>query len=189
MRRQRSPYWRPGHSFTEPWAAVSETNVGHVVIPCGRNREHAMRLVERWRLLTEQGLPVDAHRVVVGAAVVNPQGVITDSWGSVPVPGGAPRWSTLRRTLVDATCMRCKTPRWPGCWVAPELEGCGVCLPALEVDDPRVWPADPPSPNRPPPPPPKPLAVPSSMKPRRPSRPARFGAGGRQALSHQSQTG
>lgn len=142
----RGPYWRPGmNSNTEPWSALAEVNTGHLLIPCHRNRAHAHKVIERWRALVDAGLRFDPFRVVVGAAVVDPSGVVVAHWGCVPVPG-APRWSSLVRLADPAVCVRCRARRWPGCWVAVDLRGCSRCLPAVEAADPRVWPGEPPEP-------------------------------------------
>lgn len=141
---RRGPYWQPGDSvIAEPWVAVAETSTGHVVTRCGRNYAHAVELVEHWEALHHAGLLFDAARDVVGAAVVDPHGAVVQSWGSVPVPGGPPRWSALLRLMVEQDCRECGAPRWPGCWVGLHVQGCGECLPARELDDPRPWPAEP----------------------------------------------
>lgn len=141
--RRRSVYWVPGDSvLVEPWYAVAESNVGHLAVPCGRNREHAHTTAARWRALLDAAV-VDPHRIIVGAAVVDPRGDVVASWGSVPVPGGAPRWVGLYRLDRAETCLGCGAPRWAGCWVPRDLSGCGECQPEREAADPRVWPLEP----------------------------------------------
>lgn len=146
----RGPYWRPGQSIlVEPWAAIAECNTGHRVQLYGRSSARALEMVQRWRLLTERGEPIDGLGIrAVSAAVVNPRGDVTASWvteGAVPpVPGGTPRWSTLHRVAAPVACLGCKAERWAGCWMPRDLSGCAECLPARETDDPRVWPIEPP---------------------------------------------
>lgn len=140
--RVRGPYWRPGDSvLAEPWVALAETNTGHLMVPCGRNRQHALDTVARWRALAERDMQVDPHRVVVGAAVVDPRGEVVESWGSVPVPGGEPRWVTLHRLMTPQTCA-CGSERPPGAWVTRGSDGCVECLPEREAHDPRPWPVE-----------------------------------------------
>lgn len=142
--RIRGPYWRPGESvIAEPWVALCESNVGHLVVPYGRRQDRARELIERWEALTKLGRLIDYHRTAVGAAVVNPRGEVVAGWGSVPVPGGAPRWAPLHRLMEPAPCAGCSAPRWPGCWMVADLSGCAVCQPTRESADPRVWPPEP----------------------------------------------
>ena len=143
---KRGPYWRPGmNSRVEPWSALAEVSTGHLLTPCHRSSAHAHSVVEHWRALVDAGLRFDPFRVMVGAAVVDPSGVIVAHWGCCPTPG-APRWSPLMRLRDPAVCTRCRARRWPGCWVAVDLGGCSRCVPAVEAADPRVWPGEPPEP-------------------------------------------
>lgn len=150
----RGPYWVPGMSvLAEPWVALAESSTGHLVVPCGRNAERAHRVVDNWRALVESGQLVDRFREVVSAAVVNPRGEIVSSWAvggaALPTPGGEPRWRNLHRLLEAQDCRGCGAPRWPGCWVTREVNGCGVCLPQAETADPRRWPPEPSAPPSP----------------------------------------
>lgn len=152
LRARRSPFWRPGMNTTnEPWVALAETNVGHLMVPCGANMIYAREVATRWRLLTELGHGIgyaEAH--CVGAAVVDPRGEVQECWrlpevGSVPVPGGPTRWAPLIRLQRWQTCLGCGERRWPGTWVVQGVTGCALCQPAREADDPRVWPVEPPA--------------------------------------------
>jgi hypothetical protein len=144
----RSPYWTVGMSSAEPWTVVGQTNLGLVIVPCNVNGLHAVEVCEHWRLLTAAGYPVGrtSGAMAVGAAVVDPAGEVTASWGQVPTPGGASRWAPIMRLKErePAMCLNCRSLRWQGCWVALDLYGCSRCLPAEEAADPRVWPVEPP---------------------------------------------
>lgn len=172
----RSPYWRPGMTLGEPWVALAETSAGHVVHICGRRAEQAFARVGLWHAQAEAGRGIDELRICVGGAVVDPRGTVVDSWGSAPTPGGRSRWSPITRLREPAVCGRCRRARWTGCWVDLTLDGCAACLPAIEVDDPRPWPVDPPDPGQPLRSEPKPLTVPAALKPRRSTRAAAFSA-------------
>ncbi len=145
LRATRSPFWRPGmNTRFEPYVALAETNLGHVVVPCGRDVDQAREVVTRWRGLAEQGV---SERRIYGAAVVGPRGEIVEAWklplcGSVPDPSGPPRWAPVRRINQAVSCIRCGVERWPGCYVALDQRGCSQCMPLDEGDDPRPWPGE-----------------------------------------------
>lgn len=130
-------------AFSEPWVALAETSTGHLIVPCGRDAGAALAAVAHWRAQVAAGVPMDPYRVCAGAAVVDPAGAVVESWGSVPTPGGRARWLPLLRLREVAPCRGCGELRWPGCWVAFDLDGCSGCVPAAEVHDPRVWPSEP----------------------------------------------
>lgn len=129
------PFWLPGDDETTPWTVLLETAAGHTVCPAGPNRAHAEKVFSSYRTLPR----INFGPMVVGAALIGPDGAVLDSWGSVPVPG-APRWETIH-TLSD--WMRCpagcKSLRWPGSWVTSR-NWCPDCQAPEESDDPREWP-------------------------------------------------
>lgn len=143
----RGPYWRPGfNALSEPWAALAETNTGHLVSLQGRNSGAALAVVKHWEALAALGQMLDM-RVIVGAALVNPAGEVREGWGSIPLPGGPARWAPITRLREPMQCTQCHRQRWVGCWVDLTGQGCAECMPAREADDPRVWPLDPPEPS------------------------------------------
>lgn len=146
---RRSPYWRRGMERGAPWVALAECNTGQFIVPCGTDPAAAAAAVRRWRSIAESEQREPSGRRIVGAAVVDPHGDIVSSWalntreGHTPNVGGPPRWTPLMRVSQATECGQCHTVRWPGCWMAPDLDGCAQCMPADEVGDPREWPKDP----------------------------------------------
>lgn len=136
------PYWMPGDDGNTPWVALLETTTGHVVSPSCRSRERAARVVERYRMAPPWG-----GGMVLGGAVIAPDGSALDTWGSVPVPG-RPRWEGIQRLSMWARCTGCGELRWPGSWVTVTAGRCAGCTRESETEDPRQWPPDPPHPGQ-----------------------------------------
>jgi hypothetical protein len=148
LREHRSPWWRPGmNTQLEPWAALAETNVGHIVQLFGRDENRARERMARWRLVADLNDGWADGRYLVAAVLVDPRGEVVEGWkrsgDTLPHPLAPPRWSPLRQLSEWTTCISCKARRWPGCWIEVGGAGCALCLPARETDDPRVWPREP----------------------------------------------
>lgn len=136
-----SPYFAAGMPENAPWAALAETNLGHLFVPSSVDEAHARKVVTFWRLVTEQGNPVaNGGYFAVGAAVVGPDGTLSDAWGEPPTPR-RPRWASAFRRSEWGVCSGCGQLGWPGCVTVGGR--CQDCVKAGETADPRRWPDDP----------------------------------------------
>jgi hypothetical protein len=132
------PFWKPGYGHLVPWVLLSQTASGHMFTPFGEDRQTGLR-----RLREQRMRRVVLHNVpVVGAALIGPDGTVTDSWGDPPTPGRS-RWRPILRIPEWRRCLGCDTARWPGTWMSAHGALCRACLEPGEVDDPRPWPPDP----------------------------------------------
>lgn len=130
------PFWQPGDDENTPWTVLLETGAGLTICPAGANRAHAEKVFTGYRLQPQ----INFGPVVVGAALIAPDGAVLDSWGSVPQPD-RPRWASIRTSPDWVRCPSCGDPRWPGSWVTVDGGWCPDCQAAEEADDPRPWPA------------------------------------------------
>lgn len=130
------PFWQPGDDEHTPWTVLLETAAGHTFCPAGPNRAHAEKVFGGYRSQPQ----INFGPVIVGAALIGPDGAVLDSWGSVPQPD-RPRWASIRTLSEWVRCPSCDDPRWPGSWVTIEGGWCPDCQLAEETDDPRPWPA------------------------------------------------
>lgn len=138
-----SPFHRPGMLDGAPWVALAQTNYGLLSVPAHVDEDHARDVCRRWRLLSERGQDISHGGVVAcGAVVMDPCGVVVESWGEPPAPDRS-RWRPIRRVRDWTRCTGCAEVLWPGC-LATIADGlCAFCTAADEVDDPRVWPEEP----------------------------------------------
>lgn len=130
------PFWRPGDDENTPWSVLLETAAGLTLCPAGSNRGHAEKTYSRFEVRRE----IDFGPVVVGGALIAPDGDVPASWGSVPSPDG-PRWAAIVRLSQWQRCPGCGEVRWPGSWVTIEGHRCPDCQAPAEAADPRPWPA------------------------------------------------
>lgn len=138
-----SPFHRPGMPAGAPWVVLSDTNQGHVQIPCGGDETKARALNSHNRVMTGRGWEIAYGAVfAAGGAVVTPAGELVDCWGS-PVVIGRPRWRPLTRVSYWMRCAGCHRQLWPGCLVTLADTLCSTCARQGERDDPRVWPPEP----------------------------------------------
>lgn len=144
---QGSPFHRPGMLEGAPWVAVAQTNFGHLSAPAHVNEAHARSVCRHWRALTDRGWEISPGGVeAVGAMVVDPSGVVVESWGD-PFAVGQRRWRPITRLSHWTRCAGCSDVLWPGCLVTVAGGLCVTCTAADEHDDPRVWPGEPSDPG------------------------------------------
>lgn len=130
-------FWRPGDDHNTPWTGLLETATGLVMCPAGDDRAHAEKVFDFYRLTRV----ISFSTVVVGGAVIAPDGTVSMSWGSVPSVDG-PRWEAVRTLSEWRRCTGCSEVRWPGSWVTVEGNRCKQCQMELETADPREWPSE-----------------------------------------------
>ena len=129
----------PGYIRHDAWLALADTYVGQVAVPCGGNAGHGTAVVRRWELLTAVGLPITtAGARAVGAALFDPDGMVTMSWGWGVEPG-RPWFTTLDQVTEWCLCAGCGMYVWPGRWVSSDKR-CRLCVGDA---DGRVWPDEP----------------------------------------------
>lgn len=138
-------YWQPGDDEHAPWTVLLETAAGHTIVPCGADRDRAVRLCGEFQARGMLG-PFSCVPVV-GGSVIGPQDEVIQEWGVVPAPG-APRWEPVRQSDTWTRCGRCGRECWPGMWMSGSV--CRACVDS-EASDPRPPLTDPPRPAAGPP--------------------------------------
>lgn len=126
------PFWQPGDDAHTPWVTLAETAAGHLAYPAQAAEAYARATCAllRRRGRTDRNIPV------VGASVVSPEGAVTTSWGSPPVPS-RPRWLPVTQIGQWTLCHECGDARWPGSWMNFLTLTCLDCLAKREGGDPR----------------------------------------------------
>lgn len=138
-----SPFHVPGMVEGAPWTVLTETNLGHLGLPCGRNEAHARSSNRGYRSACEHDMAAAFGGVyAVGGMIITPTGAIEDAWGHVPTIG-ASRWRAVHRISRWTSCAGCHRQLWPGCLVTVTSQRCVTCTAAEETDDPRIWPDEP----------------------------------------------
>lgn len=142
-----SPFHVPGMVEGAPWSVLAETNIGHLMVPCHSNESAARKANRAYRSAWERGFEAAFGGVrAMGGMIVTPTGAVEDEWGAAPVLG-TPRWRAVSRASHWTECSRCHRQLWPGCLTGVESGRCMSCMATDEMDDPRVWPDEPPYPG------------------------------------------
>jgi hypothetical protein len=91
-RSQGSPYFRPGMPEGMPFTIVARTDAGELLVISTAGLRNAQVMLTRYEALSGLGLPFKiGGPVLVGAAIIGPDGTAVEQWGQpgelAPPPG------------------------------------------------------------------------------------------------------